>query len=123
MSTARKGADFERRCRQDLEDAGWQVVRSAASKGPADLWATRVEQGRLRLLMVQVKANSRPIGVREWNTFCQHCELSLAEPIIADKLPGRPAPIWWKITGLKTPGGGPQPRVPFDIHGWAEAAA
>jgi len=35
----RKGADFERKIKNKLESAGYFVIRSAGSKGPADLVA------------------------------------------------------------------------------------
>ena len=41
MTHYRKGTDFERRVKHELEDAGWFVVRSAGSHGPVDLVAIR----------------------------------------------------------------------------------
>lgn len=120
MNSAAKGAAFERRCRKDLEEAGWTVVRAAASKGPADLWAVRQENGRSRMLVIQAKAGRQAMGPGEWNRFCQHAELILATPIVVDKAPGVSRPQWWRITGLKDGSGGPQPRAPFDIDAWQE---
>lgn len=122
MSTASKGAAFERLCRKELEETGWHVVRAAGSKGPADLWAVRRENGIARMIVVQVKASRRAIGPREWNSFCQFAEMIVATPVIADKLPGRRQPCWWRITGLKGPGRTAQPRVPFDIEAWRDDA-
>lgn len=118
--SARKGAAFERLCRQQLEDAGWQVVRSAASKGPADLWAVRREDNAVRLIVIQAKAGRQPMGPTEWNRFCEFAEQVLATPVLVDKVPGVSAPRWWRITGLKDGSGGPQPREPFDIDAWQE---
>jgi Holliday junction resolvase len=39
MNNRRRGDEFERRTRADLEKRGWVVVRSAGSLGPADLVA------------------------------------------------------------------------------------
>ena len=43
MNTSRKGAEYERAYRHDLEKRGYVVTRSAASKGPWDLVAVRVD--------------------------------------------------------------------------------
>ena len=51
MSTGRRGADAERRARKLLEACGFEVVRSAASKGVVDLVAWNGQTLRL----VQVK--------------------------------------------------------------------
>lgn len=53
MSRYDKGARAERRAREELEEAGWLVVRSAGSKGLYDLWA-------LKILLVQVKSTEKP---------------------------------------------------------------
>ena len=50
-----KGARYERRAKRELEEAGWHVVRSAGSKGGADLVATKVRY-------IQVKAVNEPRG-------------------------------------------------------------
>jgi len=52
----RKGARYERRAREELEAKGYYVMRSAGSRGPADLIAVKV-------LYVQVKATDDP---RAW---------------------------------------------------------
>lgn len=49
----RKGARYERRAREELEAKGYCVVRSAGSRGAADLVAVKV-------LYVQVKATDEP---------------------------------------------------------------
>jgi len=51
----RKGARYERRAKAELEEDGWVVVRSAGSKGGADLVAIKVRQ-------IQIKAVNEPRG-------------------------------------------------------------
>jgi len=50
-----KGARYERRAKAELEEDGWVVVRSAGSKGGADLVAIKVRQ-------IQIKAVNEPRG-------------------------------------------------------------
>jgi Holliday junction resolvase len=54
MNTARKGATAERKARHLLEASGFVVVRSAASKGVADL----VAWNTLGFLLVSVKSGT-----------------------------------------------------------------
>jgi len=67
----RKGARYERRAKQELEEDGWIVTRSAGSKGGADLVAIKVRQ-------IQVKAVSEP---KSWTADLEH---------LASWLPGGP---------------------------------
>lgn len=53
MSNYRNGADFERKTRHDLEEQGYEVIRSAGSKGKVDLVAFKTGQ----ILFVQNKLN------------------------------------------------------------------
>jgi hypothetical protein len=53
MSHYRGGADFEREVRHHLEAEGYEVIRSAGSKGKADLVAFKVGE----FLVVQCKRN------------------------------------------------------------------
>ena len=55
MTHYAKGCSFEYKARNKLQAAGYLVVRSAGSKGPADLVALR--QGEV--LLVQAKKNGR----------------------------------------------------------------
>lgn len=114
------GAAFERKCRQTLEDAGWFAVKVSDS-ARADIVATRREGDRARTLLVEAKANARPVPVKQWNDLCQLAEHIGAIPVIADKASGVAAPRWWRITDFKTGRGGAQPRVPFDIDTWDES--
>lgn len=53
MSNYSRGAAFERATRHDLEDNGYEVIRSAGSKGKVDLVAFK----RGEILFVQNKIN------------------------------------------------------------------
>lgn len=55
MSGARRGTIAENLVREDLGERGYDVVRSAASKGAADLWAVHENE----VLFVQVKLAKR----------------------------------------------------------------
>lgn len=60
MSNSRRGADAERALRKKLEDEGYLVIRSAASKTPYDLIAIGHEEVRL----IQVKRSKRMAVVK-----------------------------------------------------------
>ena len=55
MSHYRKGSDFERFVKYQLEEEGWFVVRSAGSHGPADLVAIK---GGFKTMLIQCKAGA-----------------------------------------------------------------
>lgn len=59
MSTARIGVETERALRKQLEKLGYQVIRSAASKGPWDLVAV----GHQEIRLIQVKRADRMTDV------------------------------------------------------------
>ena len=65
MSTTSKGAAAERKARKILEAAGYTVIRSAASKGPADLAAFNGHGFRL----IQVKRGTARASVVERETL------------------------------------------------------
>ena len=117
-----KGADFERRCRKELEACGWLAIKSSDSSR-ADLIALRNESGTVRALAVECKSGRKLCGPAQWN---DHYSLSMKYglvPVLADKVPGVAAPRWWRMTGPKSGvPGAKQPRVPFDIEGWAADA-
>lgn len=60
-----KGRYYESKTRKLLEKEGYSVVRSAGSKGPADLVAFNVEHFRL----IQVKAGKSSFGKEERRVF------------------------------------------------------
>ncbi len=60
MTAYRRGADFERRVRADLQDQGWFVLRSAGSRGGFDLIALRPDgAGGCEVRLIQCKVTSR----------------------------------------------------------------
>ena len=117
-----KGANFERLCRKELEACGWLAIKSSDSSR-ADLVALRNENGVVRALAVECKSGRKLCGPAQWN---DHYSLSMRHgmvPVLADKVPGKAAPRWWRMTGPKSGvPGAKQPRVPFDIEGWAADA-
>ena len=124
MNTKAKGAKFELACKKALQAAGWTVVKSSDSKGPADVVAIRQEAGRSRVLFIECKGGSNTLGPEQWNRLCEAAEWCAATPVLADKVKGVAAPRFWQITGLKTGRlGVPQPRIPFDIDVWEADAA
>ena len=124
MTAKRKGADFERRCRRDLDGAGWLTVKSSDSKGVADLIALRREAGSsTRVLLIEAKGGrNQYCGPAQWNLLWETAWRIGAEPVLADKAVGIAAPRWWRLTGPKSGRGEAQPRKPFDIEGWAADA-
>ena len=74
------GRAFEYRVRQYLESKGWQVTRSAQSKGPADLVALKAgETPRYIQCKRSPKAN---MGPDEWNAFYDAAEKAGAAPLL-----------------------------------------
>lgn len=73
----RKGSRYERKAREELEAKGYCVIRSAGSRGAADLVAVKV-------LYVQVKATDVP---RAWTPELeQMCEELPTGPGIVKEL-------------------------------------
>ena len=118
-----KGAAFERQCRQELADAGWLALR--VSTDDIDLIAVRIEAGRPRVLICEVKSGRQRCRAEQWNRLVQLAEQCGATPVLADKAPGVRAAQWWEITGLKQQGsrGMAQPRRPLNIDEWDERSA
>lgn len=88
INTTMKGRRAEHRARRILEAAGYAVVRSAASKGPADLVAWNATSIRF----VQVKSGGGYLSAVERETFA-----ALRVPTNASRevwrFPGRQAPL------------------------------
>lgn len=76
----RKGADFERLVRSDLEALGFKVIRSAGSRGPVDLAAMR--DGRT--VCIQCKLGG-VISGKETEKLLDWCTEAGAVPVIAEK--------------------------------------
>ena len=104
----RRGTAFENQVKDDLEDTGYYVVRSAGSQGVADLVALDMLRPAARPVMVQCKLDTGTLSVDAWNRFLDvalHCG---AVPVVAVK---DPAPLrhysLMEILGTRT---APEPR-------------
>lgn len=83
-----RGDYFERQTRSALEAAGWVVVRSAGSLGPADLVALRRNsEGVAHVLLVSCKTDGRT-SPAERAALVDVADRSVAEPLLARR-PGR----------------------------------
>nr|WP_314638541.1 hypothetical protein [uncultured Olsenella sp.] len=113
-----RGRDFEYAVRDDLAKRGYLVLRSPASKSPADLYAIRTGE----LVFVQCKLHGA-IGVEEWNAFLGYCESVSATPVIAQRGEGDRGIAYDLVTGRKTGSRGDrQPMVPWHPAGvWFRA--
>ena len=97
-----KGEDFEARVKADLESKGWFVVRSAGSRGPADLVAVkatefevgsykggRVARADRRLALVQCDVTAGPlpsINWRKWNRVYEAAGRINARAVVASRI-------------------------------------
>ena len=80
----RTGRRFEQRVRTDLELRGWMVIRSAGSKGPADLVALRA--GRRPLVVACSVGGVRPAARR---ALLEAARRAGARPVVARRARGR----------------------------------
>lgn len=96
MSTASRGRRREHLVRAELERHGFHVLRSAASKGPADLIAIRTA-----VVCVQVKPDTdalTPALRRRLIALADAVGAGLGVPVVATKPLG--LPISWRfLTG------------------------
>lgn len=74
------GRSFEYATKKDLEKYGYIVMRSPASKTPADLVAIRAGE----IVFVQCKLHGA-MGVKEWNEFIDYSEKGGATPVMAQR--------------------------------------
>lgn len=80
-NNAAKGRRLEHRVRDELYAAGWPfVMRSAASKGPADLLAAHPEYG---VAMFQIGTTSKQLGPADRHRLITAAHLCSALPIVA----------------------------------------
>lgn len=85
MSTARTGRDREHRVSKHMASFGWrQIMRAAASKGPADLLMASPEHGAA---LVQVGSRSKSLGPGDRERFMHAAELCGALAIVAIVIP------------------------------------
>lgn len=94
MSTATQGRAREHRVRDDLTDAGWHLImRSAGSKGPADLCMAHPDHG---VALVQVGTELKSIGPADRARFLHSANLCSATPVLATC--ARRGITYWKVT-------------------------
>lgn len=92
----RRGYDFERRVRKDMDDRGYIAIRSPSSKTPADVYCIGVG----KVLFIQCKRNG-VLNPAEWNKFLAYCESVGATPILAMTGKGGRGIVYKLITGYK----------------------
>lgn len=93
MSTATNGRAREHRVSKLMQDHGWlQIMRAAASKGPADLAMLHPFYG---LAWVQVgTAKSKTLSPDERARLCSVAEQTNAMALLATSGPGVPTTFW-----------------------------
>ncbi len=121
-SQYRLGADFENRTRDRFEEAGYYVVRSAGSRGVADLVVFDVTADRVSRfpapLMIQCKRGRNGLGVEAWNHFYAIADAAGCVPVVAEKKEGRTLESdFWEVTGFRTPRGKHKPWIPWILRG------
>lgn len=89
----RRGADFERTVRDDLQGHGYEVIRSAGSKTKVDLVA--IKSGEL--LLIQCKLPSSDLPTSEWNRLRELARMCGARPIVALKISGASRPFYREV--------------------------
>lgn len=90
-----KGTRFEHRVKHDMEERGWFVMRSPASKSPIDLLA--VSQSEVAFL--QCKTDGR-LDPEPWNALYELANHYGALPILAAK-PVKGGVAYYLLTGPK----------------------
>jgi Holliday junction resolvase len=100
VSNYRAGADLERAARKQLETDGYDVIRSAGSKGRADLAAFKPGQ----IVFVQCKVDGT-VGRAERAEFVGLCARAGAVPLVAywHKPSARAARVvgWWRVLSAR----------------------
>lgn len=99
MSTATSGRAREYRVRDDMIAHGWHLVmRSAGSKGAADLVMVHADHG---LALIQVGTPKKALGPAARTRFVRLAELCSALPILATPIPG--VGIRYRLAGIAGP--------------------
>lgn len=81
MSSASQGRAREHRVRDHLIDAGWTfIMRSAGSKGPADIAMAHPERG---LALLQIGTANKRLGPADRGRLLHAADLCSALPILA----------------------------------------
>jgi len=120
-SQYRLGADFENRTRERFEEVGYYVVRSAGSKGVADLVAFDLMADRITRhpvpVMIQCKRGKNGLGVEAWNHFYSIADAAGCLALVAQKRDGRTLEAdLWEITATRTPRGRHKPWIPWPLR-------
>jgi Holliday junction resolvase len=120
MNNYARGRAFEYRCRNELRAKGYTVIRSAQSKGCADLVALTAgvharagEYPESVVLLVQCKLGAGAVAPGEWNALYLTAEAAGAIPVIVLAGGRGQSKTWWRLTGLKDGKGGKQPHEEF----------
>lgn len=124
-STAyRRGAGFENRVKDDMEDAGYYVVRSAGSQGVADLVALDMLLPAARPVMVQCKLDTGTMSVDAWNRFLVVADQCGAVPLLALE---DPKPLrnysFMQVLGQRLPRSPAKPWRPWIMDAGRDAPA
>lgn len=104
----RRGADFERRVREDMAGRGYLTVRAAGSHTPADVYCFAHGD----MAFVQCKTDGR-LDPTEWNEFLVYCWKAGAKALVAMKGEKGRGIRYMRITATKS-GGGAQPWQEWD---------
>lgn len=117
----RQGAAFENRVKDRFEEAGYYVLRSAGSKGVADLVAFDLMADRITHhpvpLMIQCKRGKNGLGVEAWNHFYAIADAAGCLAVVAQKTEGRTLEAdLWELTGTRTPRGRHKPWMPWTLR-------
>lgn len=108
------GRELEYRVRDLLRDRGYLVIRSAGSKGIADLVAlpridSHPETGLSGPLLVQCKRGG-VMPPREWNEMLTEALSASCTAVLACYTPRKPIELY-RLVGFKEPRGRHQPMV------------
>jgi len=93
-----KGDRFEYRVRDDLEERGYHVIRTPASKSCVDLWGIAPDD----VLLVQCKTNGR-LDPAPWNELFDLAMRVGGTPLLASK-PVRGGLAYHRLVGRKEEG-------------------
>lgn len=109
MSHYRRGADFERRVRHALEADGYEVIRSAGSKGAVDLVTFKTWPHRLgitgltinytHMLFVQAKRVNGTCPPAERLELLRLADIARAIPLVAYQPIARKPIAYKRLTG------------------------
>ena len=101
----KRGYEFERKVRIDMEGHGYIAIRSPSSRTPADVYCIGVG----KLVFIQCKRDGTLLP-KEWNKFLAYCESVGATPILAMVGKNGRGIAYKRITGYKE-ARKPQPMV------------